>query len=281
MKEFRNKTAVVTGAASGIGRAIAKHCAGEGMNVVISDIEIESLRNTEEEIKATGASVLPVATDVSKLKDIEALAEKTIEKFGSVDLLFNNAGVVLHASTWENTISDWEWVLGVNLWAVIYGIKTFTPIMIKQGTPCHIVNTGSTGGITSNPGISAYNVSKHGVVTLSETLFYDLQAIESKVNVSVLCPGAVDTNLMNSNRNRRNRYTKPEIELTEEEKELKETRDRYLKDGMPPEKVAEEVFNAIRNEKFYILTHPDIKEFVRSRMEDILLERNPSGVDAV
>jgi NAD(P)-dependent dehydrogenase (short-subunit alcohol dehydrogenase family) len=281
MKEFKNKTAVVTGGASGIGKGLAIRCAEEGMNVVISDVEVEALENAEKEIKATGASVLSVKTDVSKLEDIETLAKKTIDKFGSVDLLCNNAGVVLNSYAWEHTISDWEWVMGVNLWGVIYGIRTFTPIMIEQGTPCHIVNTASTGGLTSTPGISAYNVSKHGVVTLSETLFYDLEEIESKVNVSVLCPGSTDTKLMSSNRNRGTGYNKPDNELTKEEKEMKAVMDQYLKSGLSPAKVAEQVFNAIRNEKFYIITHPEIKESVTSRMEDILQERNPSGVTPV
>src|SRR5215831_13355553 len=188
MKEFKGKVAVVTGAASGIGRALAEGCVREGMKVVLADVEVESLTKTEASMKAAGATVLAVRTDVSQARDIEALAQKTLDAFGAVHLLCNNAGVWTGASIWESTIADWEWVLGVNLWGVIHGVRFFVPVMLAQDTECHIVNTASIAGLIAYPGAGIYKVTKHGVVTLSETLYYELAERGAKVHVSILCP---------------------------------------------------------------------------------------------
>src|SRR5689334_1941764 len=175
MKDFAGKVAVVTGAASGIGRALADRCAQEGMKVVLADVEESALVRAADEFRATGAPILAVRTDVSKAEDVEALARKTVETFGGVHLLFNNAGVGAGTTAWETSLRDWEWVLGVNLWGVIHGLRSFVPIMLSQGSEGHIVNTASIAGLVLGPGLAAYKVSKHGVISLSETLYGELQ----------------------------------------------------------------------------------------------------------
>ena len=202
MKEFKGKVAVITGAASGIGRALADRCVQEGMKVVLADVEVETLAKTEASLKASGATVLAVQTDVSQARDVAALAQKTLEVFGAVHLLCNNAGVGTEAAIWESTLEEWEWVMGVNLWGVIHGVRTFVPLMLAQDTECHIVNTASMAGLISGPGLGAYKVTKHAVVTLSETLYHELAERGARVKVSVLCPGVVNTRIMESARNR-------------------------------------------------------------------------------
>jgi NAD(P)-dependent dehydrogenase (short-subunit alcohol dehydrogenase family) len=275
MKEFKDKVAVITGAASGIGRGLADHCAQEGMQIVLADIEEKALFKAAEEMKAGGARVLAVPTDVSNIADVQSLAQKTLETFGAVHLLFNNAGVGAGTSVWESTQADWEWVMGVNLWSVIYGVRMFVPIMLNQDTPCHIVNTASDAGVTSGPGLGIYKVTKHGVVTLSETLYHELSLQGSKVKVSVLCPGFVNTQIMDSDRNR-----PVELQNTSAQGTLDATLIQMMRQavqaGLSPQEVADRVFEAIRQEEFYILTHPETKERVQIRMEDILQDRNPT-----
>ena len=174
MKEFRDKVAVVTGAASGIGRGLADRCVQEGMKVVLADIEEPALAQAESELKADGADVLAVLTDVSKASEVEALAQRTLEAYGAVHLLCNNAGVAAGSTAWESTINDWKWVLGVNLWGVIHGLQAFVPTMLEQDTESHIVNTASLAGLKSFFASAAYHVTKHAVVALSENLYYDL-----------------------------------------------------------------------------------------------------------
>ena len=283
MKEFQGKVAVVTGAASGIGRGLAERCAQEGMKVVLADIEEQALMRASQELKATGGAgtqVLAVQTDVSKATDVEALARKTMETYGAVHLVFNNAGVGAGTLIWESTLADWEWTMGVNLWGVIHGIRTFVPLMLQQQTEGHIVNTASMAGLTAGPGLGIYKVTKHGVVTLSETLYHELALRGANIKVSVLCPGFVNTQIMDSARNR-------PVQLQNDPSEermgpMSEAMVQFMRQaveaGMPPHQVADIVFQAIRDEKFYILTHPELKEAVRIRMEDILQERNPTYV---
>jgi NAD(P)-dependent dehydrogenase (short-subunit alcohol dehydrogenase family) len=203
MKNFSGKVAVITGGASGIGRALAKRCAAEGMRLVLADVEDKGLHQTADELQAAGAQVLVVKTDVSKVSQVEALAEKAFAISGEVTLLFNNAGVSSGGkSAWESSLVEWEWVLGVNLWGVIYGIRAFLPKMLEQEHGGYIVNTASLAGLVSYPGSAVYNVSKHGVVTLSETLYQELAQRHPKVLVSVLCPGLVNTRIMEAARNR-------------------------------------------------------------------------------
>jgi NAD(P)-dependent dehydrogenase (short-subunit alcohol dehydrogenase family) len=268
--------AVITGAASGIGRALADHCAREGMKVVLADVEQGALADAAANLQAGGGTVLAVRTDVSQAEDVEALAQKTLEAFGAVHLLCNNAGVATSGTVvWESSLTDWEWVIGVNLWGVIHGVRSFAPIMLAQNTQCHIVNTASLSGLISFPRGSAYAVTKHAVVTLSETLHHELAERGGKVKVSVLCPGLVKTRILDCARNRPERLaaTAP---MGLVEAAGWETLRQQLQTAMPPAQVADAVFRAIREERFYILTHPEGKDWIRTRMEDILQERNPT-----
>lgn len=276
MKDFKDRVAVITGAASGIGLALAQHCVRVGMKVVLADVEAEALAKTEAEMKSAGATVLAVRTDVSQAKDIEALSQKTLETFGAVHLLCNNAGVATGGTAvWESSLTDWEWVIGVNLWGVIHGLRTFVPIMLAQDTECHIVNTASMSGLISFPRGAVYAVTKHGVVTLSEALHHELAERGGKVKVSVLCPGLVKTRIVDCARNRPERLpaTAP---MGPVEAAGWETLRQQMQTGMPPAQVADAVFQAIREERLYILTHPEGKDWIRTRMEDILQERNPT-----
>lgn len=279
MKEFKGKVAVVTGAASGIGRALAARCANEGMQVVLADIEQEPLTKFAQELEAAGHQVLAVRTDVSKGAAIEELARQTIAKFGAVHLLFNNAGVGEGSDTiWEHTVADWEWVLGVDLWSVIHGIRVFVPLMLEQDTEAHIVNTASLAGLISYPGSAIYKVSKFGVVTMSETLYHELAARNAKLHVSVLCPAWVNTRIHESARNRpAELQNAQEKEVSPEHQKIREGFNYAIKHGKSPEMVADLVFEAIRQEKFWILPSPKSKGQIGERMLDILLERNPSN----
>ncbi len=280
MKEFQGKVAVVTGAASGIGRALAERCAQEGMRVVLAGINEQTLMQASQELKAEGASVLAVQTDVSKAGDVEALAQKAFDTYGAVHLLFNNAGVGAGTIIWESTLADWEWTIGVNLWGVIHGIRAFVPRMLEQDTEGHIVNTASIAGLTSGPGLGIYKVTKYGVVTLSETLYHELALRGAKIKTSVLCPGFVKTRIMDGARNRPARLQNDpaEVKMGPESVALIQFMLQAVEAGMPPQQVADIVFQAIRDETFYILTHPESKEEIRVRMEDMLQERNPTFI---
>ena len=277
MKEFKDKVAVVTGAASGIGRAMAKRFAVEGMKVVLADIEQGALAETEGEMKASGATVLAVSTDVSKATDVEALAKKTVDAFGAVHVLCNNAGVGSPGGPmWKRTVADWQWVLGVNLWGVIHGIRVFVPIMRAQDTEGHIVNTSSVLGLFPVPWTGIYNVTKYAIVALSETLHHELTLTGAKVKVSVLCPGWVNTRLADSERNRPAELRNPPAQAGPQAKLIEQAIHEFMAAGLAPEQVADDTFNAIRDEKFYILTHPERKETIEVRMQDILEERDPT-----
>ena len=283
MKEFRNKVAVITGGASGIGRGMAGRCAQEGMRIVLADIEEKALTQAERELKAAGATVLAVVTDVSKSSDVEALAQRTLNAFGAVHLLCNNAGVSVRSTIWESTVNDWQWVMGVNLWGVIHGVRSFVPIMLGQTAESHIVNTASLAGLVSFPGIGIYKVTKFGVITLSETLYHELKNRGANVKVSVLCPGFVNSRFSNSERNRPTELLNDHEtqELSPEAETSRQAWRQGTRDGMMPEQVADCVIKAIREEKFYIFTEAsEAKAQIKVRMEDIFQERNPTDVFA-
>ena len=283
MKEFKGKVAVITGAASGIGYGLAVRCAQEGMKVVLAGINEDTLKKAEKDLKRTGAITLVVKTDVSKAEDVKKLAEKTMDTYGAVHLLFNNAGVLVLSTTWESTLADWEWVLGVNLWGVIHGIHFFVPLMLKQDTESHIINTASSAGLMVTDKGGNYSVSKHAVVALSETLYREMEQGGYNIGVSVLCPWAVRTKMLESERNRPlTLMNKPGEGLDMSNPEFQASV-HFLKQlhekGMPPQRVADIVFEAIKAEKFYIL--PDAERFmplVKARMEDILQVQNPRTI---
>lgn len=275
MQELRGKCAVVTGAASGIGRAMADAFAAEGMRVVLADIEPAALEEAAAAVRARGSAALAVPTDVSQAEQVQALADRAAAEFERVDVVCNNAGVALSGPTWEHTLADWQWLLGVNLWGVVHGVRAFVPLMLKQGGEGHIVNTGSVAGLTSNPFMSIYNVSKHAVVTLSETLQKELTLLGTQVRVSVLCPGFVNTRILEAERNRPAALRN--ADATERHPTFEEMARAALAAGLPPAEVAAQVVDAVKTGRFYILTHPEFGPRVRERMEDILEGRTPAA----
>ncbi|UCH48442.1 MAG: SDR family oxidoreductase [Betaproteobacteria bacterium] len=277
MKEFTNRVAVITGGASGLGRAMAWRFAREGMKIVLADIEQTTLDATLKEFQDSGHEAIAVQCDVSRAADVEALAEQTLAAFGAVHVVCNNAGVAPGGLVWEHTVKDWEWAMGPNVWGVIHGVRVFTPILLKQNTEGHIVNTASVAGLLSLPGMALYCVTKHAVVTLTECLHHDLVEHSDKVRCSVLCPAYVPTRIAESERNRpahlRDDRPKSEQDLRREEG----LRHAVESGRISADQVADAVFDAIRDERFYILTHQRIKPAIETRMQDILLERLPTN----
>ena len=277
MKELRDKVAVVTGAASGIGRSLALRSAQEGMTVVLADIEASALARTEAEMRALGATVLSVVTDVSKAEDVESLAQTTLDAFGAVHLLCNNAGVGKAGTIWEVSPSEWAWHLNVNLWGLIHGIRTFVPIMLEQDTECHILNTSSVTGVVAYPGLGVYQVTKAGIISLSETLYLELALCQAKIGVSVLCPGLVRTQIWDCERNRPiSEFEQATGSAADADNMVrKEGLKEAMTGGMDPDQVAECAFEAIQAEHFYILTHAAENHLVRTRTENMLLGGQP------
>jgi NAD(P)-dependent dehydrogenase (short-subunit alcohol dehydrogenase family) len=277
MQEFKDKVAVITGGASGLGLAMARRFAREGMKLALGDVEEEPLRRIEQEFRRSGIPVLAIRTDVSRGHDVERLAEKTLATFGAVHIVCNNAGVGPGGVVWENTTADWEWVLGVNVWGVIHGVRVFVPIMLRQNTPCHVVNTASVAGLLSVPGMGIYCVSKHAVVTLSECLYHDLAARGAKIGVSLLCPAYVPTGIADSERNRPAMLHNPPRPRSPEDLEREQMMRHAVESGrISPDDVAQMVFDGIVQDRFYILTHPRIKAAIETRVQDILEDRNPT-----
>jgi len=277
MKEFRDKVAVVTGAASGIGRALADRFAAEGMKVVLADVEEDALRLAEAEMREKGVDVLGVRTDVSKSEDLEKLAQQTLDAFGAVHIVCNNAGVAgAWGQAWANTLDDWNWIMGVNLWGVIHGVRTFLPIMLEQGEEGHVVNTASLAGLM--PGRGIYGVTKQAVVALSESLYNDLKMAQSKIGVSVLCPGWVDTNIIDAGRNRPAELARTADAITDTQREQIDSVVRnLLKTGLQPSAVADQVLEAIQEDKLYIITHPEMDFIIKERFDNILSRNNPTA----
>ena len=265
------KVAVITGAASGIGKGLAERFAAESMKVVLADVEEEALAELEADLKSKGTDILAVKTDVSNAAEVENLAVQTLDTFGAVHILCNNAGVACSRPIWEHTVADWEWVLGVNLWGVIHGIRAFVPRMLAQGDACHIVNTASILGLIGGGGTGIYKVSKHGVVVLSEVLADELAQKGANIRVHVLCPGWVRTGILDSDRNRPDALQNRETQASARIQTIGGGNARAeMEAGMSPAEVAEQVYNAIQNGTFYIHTHPEHKAAIRERMERIL-----------
>lgn len=274
---------MVTGAASGIGRALAERFAHEGMQVVLADVEEEALGRAAEEIGATGAEVFAHRTDVADRASVDALAAATAERFGVPHVVCNNAGVSgSFGPIWETTELDWAWVGGVNLMGVVHGIQAFVPAMVERGEPGHVVNTSSVLGLSTGAS-SIYSVTKHAVTRLTEGLWYDLRAAGSPVSASVLCPGLIATQIVTAGRNRPDHLQEPGREASPDDlARLEAAQTYFLENGMPPSEVAAMVVDAIRTDRFYVLTHPEmILGEVRDRMQAILdgeLPR-PTGPD--
>jgi NAD(P)-dependent dehydrogenase (short-subunit alcohol dehydrogenase family) len=277
VKDFEGKVAVVTGGASGIGFAMASRFAQEGMRVVLADIEEPALDAAVAKLRQQEHNVLGVLTDVTKPEAVGHLKERALEAFGKVHVLCNNAGVGGAAvnGIWEATLQDWRWTLGVNLWGVIYGVQAFVPVMIAQDEEGHVVNTASMAGLAQ--GNRIYSVSKHAVVALSEALNDGLRMQNTKVHASVLCPGLTNTQLMFAARNRPDDLKNyPGEAPSPEQLERSANSKRMVEEaGLPPERTAEMVLQAIKDEQFYILTHDDYDDVIRERMENILARRNP------
>ena len=275
MKEFKERTSVVTGAASGIGRAMVASFLEVGMNVVLADIDEERLENAVQSFKEAGGNVVGVHMDVSDTKQVQDLAQKTLDSFGAVHVLCNNAGVgYAVGSSWETSIEGWKWVLNVNLMGVLHGIQTFVPIMLEQDCEAHIVNTASAAGLIMNTLNVPYGVSKHAVVALSESLHLELLMQAAKVKVSVLCPGMVNTDIMNSSERLRPDSVPHPSELTPEGELFAKIWEVWLERGMDPGEIARQVLEAMREDRFYVITH-DFEDYIELRLKNILSSKNP------
>ena len=279
MKNFHNRVAVITGAASGFGREFAIIGARLGMRLVLADVQQEALAATAAELEAQGAQVLAMPCDVRKGEQVEALAQAAMARFGAVHLVFNNAGVGAGGLVWESTQADWEWVLGVNLWGVIHGVRVFTPLMLAcaKNDPDfegHIVNTASMAGLLNPPTMGVYNVSKHAVVSLTESLYHDLDLVGAPIGASVLCPYFVQTGISQSDRNRPDDV--PASAPTASQMASQATMAKAVSSGkVSATEVAERTFAAIAEKQFYIYSHPGALGNVQKRMEDIVTGSNP------
>ena len=280
MDDFKNKTAVLTGAGSGFGLECARMGAALGMNLVLVDVQQDALDAVSHELTAAGASVLALRVDVSKASEMDALGAAVQARFGAPHFVFNNAGVGAGGLIWESTAADWEWVLGVNVMGVAHGVRVFTPMMLQaaqqdaayQG---HIVNTASMAGLLNAPNMGIYNVSKHAVVSLSETLYQDLALVTDQISASVLCPFFVPTGISQSHRNRP--PADASAPATPSQLIGQAMSDKAVHSGkVSAQEVARLVFEAVKTRQFYIYSHPKAIGSVQTRLEDVLLARNPT-----
>ena len=281
MKNYQGGTAVITGAASGFGLEASRIAARRGMNVVMADVQQDALDTAAAEFAALGAQVLAMRVDVAKAAEVEALGAATLARFGAPNFVFNNAGVGAGGLIWEHTLKDWEWVVGVNLMGVAHGVRVFTPMMLAaaKADPAwqgHIVNTASMAGLLNAPNMGVYNVTKHAVVAMSETLFQDLRLVTDQIGASVLCPYFVPTGITRSERNR----------PTDLQSDAKPTRSQLIGQAMSDKavssgklsaaQIAQFVFDAVDEGRFYIYSHPKSLGSVQTRLEDIMASRNPT-----
>ena len=283
ISDFKNKTAVLTGAGSGFGLECARIGAKLGMHLVLVDVQQDALDKAAAEVQAAGAQVLAKCVDVSKAAEMEQLAQDVGQRFGAPHFVFNNAGVGAGGMIWENTTKDWEWVLGVNIMGVAHGVRVFTPMMLDaakkdvayQG---HIVNTASMAGLLNAPVMGVYNVSKHAVVALSETLYQDLHLVTDQISASVLCPFFVPTGISQSHRNRPADMKQSGVKPTKSQLIGQAMNDQAVTKGkVSAADVAQMVFDAVHQDRFYIYSHPKAIASVQTRMEDIMQTRNPTN----
>jgi len=276
LKEFKNKTAVITGAASGIGFALAETLAGEGMNLVLADISASALPKAVATLESKGVDCIGVVADVSSEASVQDLAAKAVQRFGNVHIIANNAGVISKPNlTWEQPVAEWHRNMNVNLWGVIHGIRAFVPHMLEHGEESHVINVASIGGLIAEPYLSPYHVSKFAVISTSESLYYELAVTESNIGVSVVCPGFVATNL-----------------LRQEGSEFADTGDDNLgqiaavfedgvAEGIAPEKVAEMTLDAIKTNRLHVMTHDYTNDLLHVRFDAILAGENLPLTDEI
>ncbi|NIC43341.1 SDR family oxidoreductase [Aquabacterium sp. A08] len=279
LKELQGKTAVITGAGSGFGLEVARIGARHGMNLVLVDVQADALERARTELEAAGAAVLAQRVDVSSAEAMDDLAEAVQQRFGAPHFVFNNAGVAAGGLVWENTVADWQWVLGVNLWGVVHGVRAFTPRMLaaSQADPAyrgHIVNTASMAGLLTPPNMGVYNVSKHAVVALTETLYQDLHLVSDQIGASVLCPYFVPTGISQSERNRPGELATGQP--TQSQLIGQAMSDKAVSSGkVTAAEVAQKVFDAMAADAFYIYSHPKALGNVQTRMSAIVAGQNP------
>ena len=279
ISDFKGKTAVLTGAGSGFGLECARIAAGLGMQVVMADVQQDALGKAAAEIAGMGVQVLARRVDVAKADEMQGLANAVKAQFGAPHFVFNNAGVGSGGLVWENTLADWEWVLGVNVWGVVHGVRLFTPMMLEaaKADPAfqgHIVNTASMAGLLTAPNMGIYNVSKHAVVALTETLYQDLKLVSDQISASVLCPYFVPTGITQSQRNRPSSL--PEEKQTQSQLIGQAMSDKAVSSGkVSAAQVAQFVFDAVAQDQFYVYSHPQALGNVQSRMEAIVQQHNP------
>lgn len=280
MENFAGKVVVITGGAGGLGREFASIAAGLGMKIVLADVQQDALDSARCELEGQGAQVLAMLCDVRKGEQVQALADAAMARFGAAHLVFNNAGVGSGGLVWENSEADWEWVLGVNLWGVIHGVRIFTRLMLEcaKSDPTfegHIVNTASMAGLLNAPAMGVYNVSKHAVVSLSETLYHDLQLVDAPIGASVLCPYFVPTGISQSHRNRPD-DVKMDAAPTASQLAAQALTVKAVESGkVTAVQVAQMSFDAVRDGQFYIYSHPGALGNVAERMDAIVHQRNP------
>jgi NAD(P)-dependent dehydrogenase (short-subunit alcohol dehydrogenase family) len=275
VEDLNGKVAVITGGGSGIGRALAHAFAAQGMKVVLADVNEVSMRAVEAELAEGGTEVLPVVCDTSLEPEVHALAQATLERFGAAHVLCNNAGVAGKTDPWTGPMSSWEWVVGINLYGVVHGIRAFLPIMQDQGEG-HIVNTASMAGLVALPGAAAYNATKTAVVAISEGLFLEQRGLGSPIGVSVLCPGFVKTNLVQSQQWQDRLGPEPASTANSIGQMIETMLVDGVENGVDPAGIAAQVVDAIRTDRFWILTHPEMRQAPVDRMLRAAAQENPA-----
>ena len=276
MKDFKGKTAVITGGASGIGRAMGELFLSNGMQVVLADVERDALDRTVSELSGIGQCI-GVVTDVSKAEDMEALADKAVNAYGGIHIACNNAGVFAGGLLWEESLADFRWQMDVNVWGVIHGIRTFVPIMKAQDTECHLVNTASMAAVTAMPYSGIYHMTKHAVLAMSESLYHELSFHAPHVKVSVLCPEAINTGISSSERNRPEIYSGDgNIVETDERLMVSQALNDSVSAGIGPEVMAQRVLDGIIDERFYLFSDEAWRNAANIRLDDVREARNPT-----